>query len=329
MITALANAGAVFGAPSGSRCRGGLRFHRPEMTGSTAGSAYWRAGRARHPAMLDDYANMSRAALALHEATGEAAYLARPRPGCDWSERWDGERRRLFLHRRRCRGADHADQDGAGRADPSGNGVMVGVLARLYHLTGNDDYRERAEARWPPSPATCGAISSASARSSTATSCCSGRCRSSSAARAALRIPRRCCAPSTASGCRTRCWRCSARGGAAARPSRRGQGPDRGSATAYVCQGPVCSLPLTDPAALAAERVHNGALIDARHRRQQSGGPLSIEEEGGGIVGVGWGRERREPTRAAAARQAAAQAYFAGTLIAFDLPLRPAARPSS
>ena len=30
----------------------------------------WRDGRARHPASVDDYANLCRAALALHEATG-------------------------------------------------------------------------------------------------------------------------------------------------------------------------------------------------------------------------------------------------------------------
>ena len=29
--------------------------------------------------------------------------------------------------------------------NPSGNGVMVGVLARLYYLTGDDTYRTRAE----------------------------------------------------------------------------------------------------------------------------------------------------------------------------------------
>jgi len=30
--------------------------------------------------------------------------------------------------------------------NPSGNGVMVGVLARLFYLTGNADHRQRAEA---------------------------------------------------------------------------------------------------------------------------------------------------------------------------------------
>jgi hypothetical protein len=32
-----------------------------------------------------------------------------------------------------------------------------------------------------------------------------------------------------------------------------GKGQVAGHATAYVCIGPVCSLPLTDPAALAAD----------------------------------------------------------------------------
>ena len=31
-----------------------------------------------------------------------------------------------------------------------------------------------------------------------------------------------------------------------------GKGPVGGRATAYLCEGPVCSLPLTDAAALAA-----------------------------------------------------------------------------
>ena len=35
----------------------------------------WREGRARHSAVLDDYAAMCRAALALHEATGAPSYL--------------------------------------------------------------------------------------------------------------------------------------------------------------------------------------------------------------------------------------------------------------
>ncbi|MDT8342293.1 MAG: hypothetical protein RQ751_12335, partial [Longimicrobiales bacterium] len=35
----------------------------------------WCAGRAAHPGVLEDYANLARAALALHQGTGDAAYL--------------------------------------------------------------------------------------------------------------------------------------------------------------------------------------------------------------------------------------------------------------
>jgi uncharacterized protein len=37
-----------------------------------------------------------------------------------------------------------------------------------------------------------------------------------------------------------------------------GKGLSNGRATAYVCEGPVCSLPLTDPAALAADLAARG-----------------------------------------------------------------------
>ena len=109
----------------------------------------WRDGRARHPASVDDYANLCRAALALHEATGEDEYLAQAR------RMGRGARppllgrggRRLFLFRRRHRGADRARQDRRRFArDPAGNGTLVGVLARLAILTGEDAYRRRAEA---------------------------------------------------------------------------------------------------------------------------------------------------------------------------------------
>src|SRR3546814_19835963 len=41
----------------------------------------WRHGRLKHPATLDDHADMAAAALALHEATGQADPLAQ-------AERW-------------------------------------------------------------------------------------------------------------------------------------------------------------------------------------------------------------------------------------------------
>ena len=59
----------------------------------------WR-GRAQHRAILDDYANMSRAGLALYEATGEARYLAQVK---NWvalaSKHYADPQRRVLLYR--------------------------------------------------------------------------------------------------------------------------------------------------------------------------------------------------------------------------------------
>ena len=107
----------------------------------------WRAGRARHSAVLDDYAAMCRAALALHEATGAPSYLER---GRRWVEQ-------VELHYRDRNGGYFFTADDAealiarakiaeDSALSAGNGMMLQVLAQLYHLTGESVYRERAEA---------------------------------------------------------------------------------------------------------------------------------------------------------------------------------------
>jgi len=108
----------------------------------------WRAGQARHAAVLDDYANLARAALALHRATGEAAFLAHAETWTATLDRhyWDAEEGGYFLT------ADDADalitrpKTIADHAVPPGNGTMVEVLARLFLLTGNPAHRARAEA---------------------------------------------------------------------------------------------------------------------------------------------------------------------------------------
>jgi len=105
----------------------------------------WREGRARHSAVLDDYAAMCRAALALHEATGAPSYLER---------RWVEQ---VELHYRDRNGGYFFTADDAealiarakiaeDSALSAGNGMMLQVLAQLYHLTGESVYRERAEA---------------------------------------------------------------------------------------------------------------------------------------------------------------------------------------
>jgi uncharacterized protein YyaL (SSP411 family) len=106
----------------------------------------WRLGRAQ-PGTLDDYADMTRAALALYETTGEADYLAQAEA---WAEVLE------------CHFADPAGgyfftaddtetlivrtKSAADSAVPSGNGTLVQVLGRLHIVTGNTAYRDRAEA---------------------------------------------------------------------------------------------------------------------------------------------------------------------------------------
>src|SRR5947208_11739766 len=76
MIAALANAGALLGEPGwierGARA---FRFIGREMTRGDRLGHSWRAGRLLYPGLASDFANMIRAALALHEATGERHYL--------------------------------------------------------------------------------------------------------------------------------------------------------------------------------------------------------------------------------------------------------------
>ena len=108
----------------------------------------WRLGRARHPATLDDYANMSRAALALSEATGDKRYLAAAE---GWvaildAQYWDSAGGGYFFTADDTRDVIIRSKTAIDHAVPSGNATMVGVLARLYYLTGKDAYRDRADA---------------------------------------------------------------------------------------------------------------------------------------------------------------------------------------
>jgi uncharacterized protein YyaL (SSP411 family) len=106
----------------------------------------WCDGRT-HPGTLDDYAAMCRAAVALNQATGDAAYLS-----C--AESWvvvldthfrDTERGGYFFTSGDAKDVIVRIRNAFDNATPSGNGMMLEVLACLYHLTGNARYREKAE----------------------------------------------------------------------------------------------------------------------------------------------------------------------------------------
>jgi uncharacterized protein len=150
MISAMANAGVVFERPEWiDTARRAFGFIRGEMTGADGRLLHgWRAGRARHPANVDDYANLCRAALTLHEATGDEGFLSQAR---DWiaaldRHYWDEAGSGYFFAAKDTEGLIARAKTAADSAVPAGNGTLVGVLTRLAILTGEEAYRRRAEA---------------------------------------------------------------------------------------------------------------------------------------------------------------------------------------
>ncbi len=111
----------------------------PGLAHCAAGGAHSAEG------MLDDYAAMAQAALALHEATGCPAYL-------DQALAWEGVLEACFLDGE-AGGYFLTEAGGEPRiprqklidetASPAGNGTMLGVLARLYAATGSERFRHR------------------------------------------------------------------------------------------------------------------------------------------------------------------------------------------
>jgi hypothetical protein len=149
MIAAMANAGAVFERPDWIDAA--IRAY--EFVVRTMGDNgrlwhVWRADQLQHKATLDGYANMARAALVLHEVTGDASNLATAEGWAAVLDRhfWDENGGGYFFT------ADDAEalivrtKSASDNATPAGNGVAADVLARLYYLTGKEAYRERAEA---------------------------------------------------------------------------------------------------------------------------------------------------------------------------------------
>jgi uncharacterized protein YyaL (SSP411 family) len=137
-------------------------------------------------------------------------------------------------------------------AVPAGNGIMVGVLARLYHLTGKPAYHDRARAL---TTAFSGEIArnyfplstllnNAELLLSTVQIVIVGE-RGTAETGALLAAIHGVCQPN-------RVLQIIAPGeGLPKGHPADGKGQTDGKATAYVCRGATCSLPLTDPEELA------------------------------------------------------------------------------
>jgi len=148
-ITALAEASKVFGWSRWfSLAEQTFNFITRHMTDTEGRLIHsWCDGSARHPATLEDYTNMSQAGLALYELTGNTEYI-------DQVEAWIGK---LETHYRDDKAGGYylsADDTPhlvvrtkpiSDNATPPGNGTLVEVFARLFHLTGKEVYRANAD----------------------------------------------------------------------------------------------------------------------------------------------------------------------------------------
>lgn len=153
LVAALARAGAVFAEPDWLAAASALFAFILKQMGHENGTINhaYRAGKISAAGLLEDQATMIRAALALFEATGEAARLDQALLILAATERSFGDGAGAFF----TAAADAADlpmgegfrtRNVADGPTPSGIGLMAENYARLHHLTGDAAYRAKAEA---------------------------------------------------------------------------------------------------------------------------------------------------------------------------------------
>lgn len=263
MIAALARAAAVFNRPDWIEpARNAFAFVAGQMTAGDGRLQHaFRQGQASATGLLEDYASMARAALALFEATGRARYLRQAIAWADAVQRHfaapDGG---YFTS-----AEDAADVLVRGRtagdnATPSGNGMMAEVQAWLFHLTGDDRWRACAErtigafsgleqglAAMPLLLSAADLLTQGASvvivgdpADPTAEALALAALSHPDPAIALLRVPESAKLPPN-------------------HPAH-GKGLVEGRPAAYVCRAGACGLPVTEPAALRAALARPGAV---------------------------------------------------------------------
>jgi uncharacterized protein YyaL (SSP411 family) len=149
MIAALANAGAMFGEGGWiDAARDAFRFIAGLETGASRLRHSSRLGIHLDIDVIDDYAQMIRAALCLYQATFEPSYLE---AAARWTATandnfWDDADGGYYFSPADATDVIVRTRSASDNATPAANGTMVENLARLYFLTGEADHRVRAEA---------------------------------------------------------------------------------------------------------------------------------------------------------------------------------------
>ncbi|SMH55692.1 thioredoxin domain-containing protein [Azospirillum agricola] len=257
MIAALTHAGLALNEPDWIAAAGrAYAFVRDRMQdGNHRLHHSWRGGQTRTPGMLDDYAGMARAALALHEATGDPAALDQARAWAAVLDAhfWDQGKGGYFFTADDAEGLIVRTKSAFDNATPNGNGTMLAVLATLFHRTGEESYRKRAEAlaaafsgelnrNFFPLPTFLNAVERLHAPLQIVIVGPPGAAETEALRRTVLErsLPNRILTllPPGADL-------------PAGHPAQ-GKGMRDGRATAYVCAGMTCSAPVTTPADLAA-----------------------------------------------------------------------------
>jgi uncharacterized protein YyaL (SSP411 family) len=252
MIAALAEAAFVFDhAEWHHAARRAYDCIRTRMTLPDGRLAHsMRLGRVAEIGLLDDLAMMALAALSLFETTGDATFLDH---AIGWAEaaqthHWDSEGGGFFQS---AAGALHLvvrPKPVHDAAMPSANGIMAQVLARLWLLTGERRWRDRAEAtidafsglaseHYPNMTALLAAFDLLT--DSVQVVIVDGdNAHGLERAVASVSLPNRVL------------LRCSGRDHLPTHHPAHGKHRVEGQAAAYVCRGRTCSAPVTDPAAL-------------------------------------------------------------------------------
>ena len=147
MIAALANAGSVFGQYQWvDAARRAFRFICDKLGEGDQLYHSYRAGKRQHPAISDGYANMARAALALWEATSDRQYLDR---AIAWTrvldeKFWDVVQGGYVYSKNPDLPDSVRTRTAYDSQVPSANGIMVGVMGRIFYATADQSYAERA-----------------------------------------------------------------------------------------------------------------------------------------------------------------------------------------
>jgi uncharacterized protein len=148
MIAGLANAGVAFGEPGwlALAARAFTCVATNMSRGDRLGHS-WRTGKLLFPGLASDHANMIRAALALHEATAERAYLER---ALAWQRALDRHYANAltggyFLTADDAEGLVVRPNATADEATPNPNAVAAHNLLRLAVVSGQDTWRAQAD----------------------------------------------------------------------------------------------------------------------------------------------------------------------------------------